>query len=177
MTADLEGSVEERPIDLVPAGRAAAAPSAADTPAPAPAPAAAPAPAPASASAPPRPKDAAPAAAATSANSLSSDEDSANSDDEEGGEDEDEAMEEAEEDPEAAEPAAKKQQVQPSLLAFVSKHAPPAARVASERKMSLSTYKPKEKAPKARNTQGRGASSKKNGGRKNDVRPATLQKR
>eukprot|EP00966_Prymnesium_polylepis_P045707 1058131-Prymnesium_polylepis.1 len=87
-------------------------------------------------------------------------------------------VDEAEEAPEAAEPAAKKQKLQPTLLSFVSKHAPPAARIATERKVNLSTYKPKEEASApVRNTAGRGPSKKKNGGRKNDVTAKTLHKR
>eukprot|EP00966_Prymnesium_polylepis_P215386 4988211-Prymnesium_polylepis.1 len=158
MTAELEGSVEERPIEL---DAAATAPTSADTPAPAAAPAAA-APAAAEPTAEPTAAAAAPPVAAGFAADLSDD-------------DEDE-VEEAE----VAEtlPPAKKSCVDGSLLSFVTKHAPPAAKIAVERKVAVSKYEPKKPVQQQPNSQvgaGRGASQMKQGARVNDVSAATLK--
>eukprot|EP00966_Prymnesium_polylepis_P036232 840218-Prymnesium_polylepis.1 len=61
-------------------------------------------------------------------------------DGEDGGEEEDTGIEEEEQE---AAPSAKKQ-ANGSMLAFVTKHAPPPAKIASERKVPVSKYQPKK---------------------------------
>jgi len=120
-------------------------------------------------------------------------EDDDEQDDGGGGDDDDDAeeaaaaartlpWEEAEAEAEAEEveeqPPAKRQNslVDGNLMAFVTKHAPPAAKIAASRKSHAYTPK-KSIAEQPSRSVGRGASTHKNGARKNDVMQATMNKR
>ena len=122
-------------------------------------------------------------------------EDEAEDDSEENSGEENEAAEEQQEGPaasapaaagqveeeQAAEPApaAKKQKLDGSIVAFMKQHAVPTAAVARERTPAICKYTPKKpiaEQPKA-NKKGRGSSKKAAGSRKNDVSRKTLQLR
>ena len=73
------------------------------------------------------------------------------------------------------EPAVKKSKLEGPMLAFVTKHAPLPAKIASERKAVLTSCHTRTAAgPKST---GCGPSSKKQGSRKNDVNRSSMQKR
>ena len=63
-----------------------------------------------------------------------------------------------------------------NLLAFVTKHAPPLAKVAAQRKPGAYTPKKTISESPARQV-GRGSSTHKNGARENDVQPKTMHRR
>ena len=95
--------------------------------------------------------------------------------------DEDDEVEEVAAAPAAAAPAAatSKVQINNSILNFISKNTPAAAKVAAPRKPGLETKKRKAgvEIDKVRNVHGRGQSVKKQGTRLNDVKPETLKLR
>ena len=175
MTKDLLGSHEDAPIVLEETAAAASAPDGAG------ANGSAQVPAPASAPAPATVPIAAPPAATTSGRKRpveSESEKSEDSEDEdsEDDEDEDEDGEELPVQPSKAEKPA--DTATRSMLDFVTKHAPPAAAVASARKVTVRNVWPKAIAKKPlRAGKGRGGSKKKQGTRKNDVSAKTLLKR
>ena len=149
------------------------------------------APAPATNAAATAPAAAAHIPTAVEANSDSEDEDDDDDDDDEDDDDDAEEVaatrgplprEEAEAEAEAEEveeqPPAKKQKTlaDGNLMAFVTKNAPPAAKIAASRKTGAFTPK-KTIAKQPPPSMGRGASTHKNGARKNDVTPRTMNKR
>ena len=82
------------------------------------------------------------------------------------------------------------EKVAPSIMDFIRKHAPPAAKIAKPRKPELYKYKSesaikkqqkqqqqKEQPLEVRNDSGRGGSVRKHGGRVNDVKAATMKLR
>lgn len=168
LTAEVEGQHEERPITL----DGTAAPAAAD-------------------------EAPAPAAAAAAVDEDEAEED-VDEDDEEEHEDAEEDDEEASPMPSGAgpssagaaaeeqsadetpPPAAKKQRgsmLSGSMLSFVTKNAPPMAKIASARKTKVQTYTPKKPVSEVRFGMGRGASAKKQGSRRTDVSMATMSGR
>ena len=138
----------------------------------------------------------APAAAAdipTAVEANSDGEDEDDDDEEEEDDDDDDAeeaaaacgplpREEAEAEAEAEEveeqPPAKRQKTwaDGNMMSFVTKHAPPAAKIAAPRKTAAFVPK-KTIAKQPPPSMGRGASKHKNGARKNDVAPKTMNKR
>jgi hypothetical protein len=90
----------------------------------------------------------------------------------------DEGEAEAEAEDKEDTPAMKKQKAfkDGNLLAFVTKHAPPLAKVAAQRKPGAYTPKKTISESPARQV-GRGSSTHKNGARENDVQPKTMHRR
>jgi hypothetical protein len=72
------------------------------------------------------------------------------------------------------------QKLDGTLRSFITKHAQAPAKIATVRKVQVSKYEPKmpiKEQPNAQTGGGRGASTKKQGARCNDVKGATLAKR